>query len=239
MPPRRPPRAGSLRDLAPLKIIKQMLLLQIAYYTCATLLFVFTTFVAGTSFSVDLLFSWRSIRGDTTMGWMYSFIWLLNDLPSIIFLLLFISRSKLVPDFALTIHLIHVVVTTLYSRSLPANLLWWGLQLISSLLMIVFGMWACQWRELQPISIGIGGGGTSQQRGNSANATAEQGQGQGQSQDDSGNGNGEGEGERGGLNEGFAFGTGRGRQRSAGEGEYEMMAGVGQAQDGNASKATV
>ncbi|KAI5302145.1 hypothetical protein KEM56_000992 [Ascosphaera pollenicola] len=223
MPPRRPPRAGSLRDLAPLKIIKQMAVLQIAYYTCATLLFVFTTFVAGTSFSVDLLFSWRSIRGDTTMGWMYSFIWLLNDLPSIIFLLLFISRSKLVPDFALTIHLIHIVVTTLYSRSIPANLLWWGLQVTSSLLMIVFGMWACQWRELRPISLGGGGGGGGQTA--KPDSAAEQGLNH-QSE------NGEGAG----TNESLAFGTGRGRQRSAGEGEFEMV-GMKHDQEGAAKAA--
>ncbi|KAI5291650.1 hypothetical protein KEM52_000106 [Ascosphaera acerosa] len=135
-----------------------MVVLQLAYYACAALLLLFTTVVAGTRFSADLVFSWRPIRSDTTMGWMYSFIWLLNALPSVIFLLLFVARSKLVPDFALTIHLVHAVVVSLYSHGVPRSLLWWCLQVVSSGAMIGFGMWACQWRELQPISFGGGGG---------------------------------------------------------------------------------
>ena len=81
---------------------------------------------------------------------------------SVIFLLLVISRSKLIPDFALTIHFVHLIATSLYTHSIPSNLLWWGLQCASAALMVFLGMWACQWRELQPISFGgIGGGGGS------------------------------------------------------------------------------
>ena len=69
-------------------------------------------------------------------------------------LLLLVSRSKLVPDFALTVHFLHLVVTSLYTRSLPRNVLWWGLQACSSAVMIFLGIWACQWRELRPMSFG-------------------------------------------------------------------------------------
>ncbi len=65
-----------------------------------------------------------------------------------------VVRSKLVPDFAFTIHFIHLLVTTAYSKSLPRNMLWWALQVAGSCLMTLLGIWSCQWRELQPINFG-------------------------------------------------------------------------------------
>ena len=73
---------------------------------------------------------------------------------SVIPLLLLVSRSKLVPDFALTIHFLHLIVTTLFTGALPTNILWWGLQASSAALMVSLGVWACRYRELQPISFG-------------------------------------------------------------------------------------
>ena len=72
----------------------------------------------------------------------------------VISLLLLVARSKLVPDFAFTIHFIHLMITSVYSGSVPTNLLWWALQVTSSALMISVGIWSCRWRELQPIAFG-------------------------------------------------------------------------------------
>jgi hypothetical protein len=60
----------------------------------------------------------------------------------------------MVPDFALTIHLIHLFITSAYTHALPTNVLWWGLQACSAGLMISLGIWACQWRELRPMAFG-------------------------------------------------------------------------------------
>ena len=80
----------------------------------------------------------------------------------VILLLLLIARSKLVLDFALTLHLIHLIIVSLYSRSLPTNTLWWALNAASAVLMTMGGVWSCRWRELRPISFGTGdpGGGS-------------------------------------------------------------------------------
>ncbi|EZF33769.1 hypothetical protein TMEN_2838 [Trichophyton mentagrophytes] len=151
---RRLPRAGALADLPPSKIIRKILAIQVAYYVCATVLILFTALVAGTAFSPDLILSWRTVRGDTTVGWTLGFVWLLNSSLGAIFLLLFVSRSKLIPDFAFTLHFIHLTITSFYTHSVPTNMLWWGLQTASATLMTFLGMWACQWRELQPIAFG-------------------------------------------------------------------------------------
>ncbi|KAI9373695.1 integral membrane protein S linking to the trans Golgi network-domain-containing protein [Aspergillus egyptiacus] len=170
MPPRRrPPPAGARTDLPPLKIVRKILVLQIAYYVSAAALILFTSLVYGTGFSLDLVLSWDALRGDTTIGWMLGLVWMLNSLLCVIFLLLLVSRSKLIPDFALTIHFLHFVTTSLYTHSLPSNVLWWGLQCASAALMTSLGIWACRWRELQPISFGgIGSGGSSAQTGESS-----------------------------------------------------------------------
>ncbi|CAK42841.1 protein SYS1 [Aspergillus awamori] len=212
MPPRRrAPRAGSRTDLPPLKIVRKILLLQVAYYVTATALILFTTVVYGTPFSLDLVFSWNALRGDTTIGWMLGLVWLLTSGIGVIFLLLLVARSKLIPDFALTLHFLHLIATTLYTHSVPANWLWWGLQGASAAFMTFLGIWACRWRELQPISFGGIGGGSSSGGGISAGAS----------------GGGEAQSGAGGE-ESFSLSRGRGRGRglrdsSSGGDEYEMV----------------
>jgi len=152
--PHRPRRPGALTELQPLRIFTQIVILQIAYYVGATILIVFTALVAGKEVKVDLLFSWQSLRGDTTVGWMLGLVWMLNSLVSVVSILLLVARSKLVPDFALTIHFFHLIVTSLYSHEIPKNLFWWAVQAASAGLMTSLGVWACQWRELRPIKFG-------------------------------------------------------------------------------------
>jgi ABC-type nickel/cobalt efflux system permease component RcnA len=84
-------------------------------------------------------------------------------------LLLLVSRSKLVPDFALTVHFVHLIVTSLYAKAIPTNLLWWALQAGSATLLVSLGIWACRYRELQPISFG----GNAATNKNTANGGAE------------------------------------------------------------------
>lgn len=122
-----------------------------------------------------------------------------NVFIRVIAILFFISRSKLVPDFALTLHFIHLVVTSLYSHSIPRNWLWWILQFASAAMMTSLGVWSCQWRELRPISFG----GTSNAQSNPSGDIA-------------------GPSEGGDEEQGFGFGRGRGRGRD-GAGEYEMV----------------
>ena len=80
MPPRRrkPPRAGALTELPPLKIVRSILLLQLFYYAAASVLILFTTLVLGQKFSLALVLDWHSVRGDTTVGWTVGFLWVVD-----------------------------------------------------------------------------------------------------------------------------------------------------------------
>lgn len=75
---RRPPRAGALSESQPLKIAAQIAVLQIAFYTVALVLILFTALVAGQPFGADLILGWEPVRGDTTRGWVLAFVWVLN-----------------------------------------------------------------------------------------------------------------------------------------------------------------
>jgi protein SYS1 len=62
-------------------------------------------------------------------------------------------RSKLVPDFALTVHFWHLVFTSLYA-GVPRSLFWWAVNAAAAALLTGLGIWVCRWRELKPISFG-------------------------------------------------------------------------------------
>lgn len=122
-----------------------------------------------------------------------------------------IARSKLVPDFAITVHFLHLILTTLYTRSLPRHSMWWATMLGSAAASVVLGMWGCRYRELQPVFFGGGrilGSGTAATPSNAQSAAEEGEMGAPTDDDDD--------------ESGFSRGRGRGRGRD-GAGEYEMM----------------
>lgn len=75
--PRRPPRPPHLlTSLSPLRILTQILTLQLLYYLCTTTLILFTALTVGKPFTPALVFSWRSLRGDTAAGWTLGLCWM-------------------------------------------------------------------------------------------------------------------------------------------------------------------
>ena len=73
---RRPPRPPhALNSNSPLRILTQIFLLQTFYYTSVTGLALFTALTAGRQFSPGLILDWRTVRGDTAMGWTMGVVW--------------------------------------------------------------------------------------------------------------------------------------------------------------------
>lgn len=133
-------------------------------------------------------------------------------------LVAFVARSKLVPDFAMTLHFIHLCVVTLYTGFLPRNAMWWVTMLASCATTAALGVWGCQWRELRPINFGGRGSAGNNNNGGGGGS----GSGAAENGDDSGGGGGGGH--DGGGDEEMGFGRGRGRGRGRdGAGEYEMV----------------
>ncbi|KAI0487002.1 integral membrane protein S linking to the trans Golgi network-domain-containing protein [Xylaria cf. heliscus] len=196
---RRPPRSGAIAELPPLRILSQIAALQGIYYSVALVLMLFMSLVMGLQFNLDLVFGWASLRGDITQGWLIGFVWLCCAGAVVVALVVLISRSKLVLDFSLTLHFIHLIIVSLYTGFIPRNAAWWITMLVSGTIMVAGGTYGCRWRELRPITFGGGGRSTN---GESSNGSLE---------------NGGGSGGHGDEEMGFSRGRGRGR------GEYEMV----------------
>ncbi|KPM38447.1 hypothetical protein AK830_g8115 [Neonectria ditissima] len=207
---RRPPRAGALTELPPLRIAGQIAALQALYYAAALVLTLFTALVSGSGFSFRLIFGWEAVRGDTTHGWLMAFVWLLDGgLCMAVAIVVLISRSKFVPDFGLTIHFLHLVITSLYTGRIPRHAMWWATMTASSALAVGLGVWGCRYRELQPVFFG----GRRILGAAPANSAATDPAG--------GESPHPGEEQPGDEEMGFSRGRGRGRGRD-GAGEYEM-----------------
>lgn len=74
-------RARAPNSLAPVRILKQIAILQITYYLAATLLILFTMLVAGHSFSAQMVLgSSTAVRGDTALGLTMGLLWLVSGL---------------------------------------------------------------------------------------------------------------------------------------------------------------
>lgn len=69
-------------------------------------------------------------------------------------LVVLVARSKLIPDFAITLHAIHLVVSAVYSAAVPRHVLWWLTMLASCTSCVYLAAWGCRYRELQPIAFG-------------------------------------------------------------------------------------
>ncbi|TQV99314.1 SYS1-related integral membrane protein [Cordyceps javanica] len=217
---RRPPRAGALHELQPMRTAAQIAVLQLIFYAVALVLIVFTSLVAGQSFGVDLLLGWESVRGDNTQGWLMAFIWLFDrSFCMAVAIVILIARSKLVPDFALTVHVIHLVVVTLYTRSLPRHSMWWLTMAASSAAAVGLATWGCRYRELQPVFFGgrILGGGDGGASSAARASSPPPGGSAGRADLEAGHGP-DGNDETGFVHGGR--GQGRGRD---GQGEYEML----------------
>lgn len=190
--PKRPRRIRrpAANSFQPLQTFIQILALQGLYYAIATALILFSALVAGHSFSLDLVFSSRSVQADNTVGWTLGIVWLLCSMFMLVPILapppftwrdadrpryrviaqvLVHARSKLVLDFSLTLHFLHLVIISLHDHEIPRSWLWWGLQATSTTLMVSVGTWACRWRELRPIPFGGNGPARGVGEGSSSN----------------------------------------------------------------------
>lgn len=134
-------------------------------------------------------------------------------------MVMIVIRSKLVLDFALTTHFIHLLVVSLYTGQVPRHLFWWLTMVLSSAVGVALAIWGCQYRELRPVF--FGGSGAQKNNNNNNNNQHHA----------NGNAGGNGEGSSGGAadgippgdeEQGFSRGRGRGRGRD-GAGEYEMV----------------
>ncbi|KAH3682727.1 hypothetical protein WICPIJ_006305, partial [Wickerhamomyces pijperi] len=85
---------------------------------------------------------------ENTLGLTLAALWLLDALMSVIFITIIIGRSKLAWDYALTVHVVNLLLVWLNS-GFPKSIYWWLLQVASCGIMVTLGTWTTRWKELR------------------------------------------------------------------------------------------
>jgi hypothetical protein len=109
--------------------------------------------ITGTELSLDYVLSYTEIRADNVMGWTITLCWLINSLVTVAAMVLIVERAKLILDFAITLHTIHLIITSYYSRHIPSTFLWWILNIFTCAVVTLTAEWACMQREMEPIKV--------------------------------------------------------------------------------------
>ncbi|EDS29517.1 conserved hypothetical protein [Culex quinquefasciatus] len=87
-------------------------------------------------------------------GRLVIFAFVLNSLVGSGALWFVVRRTKLCLDFAVTFHVIHLVVCWWYNSAFPATISWWLLNAVCTALMCVGGEFLCLKTEMREIPVG-------------------------------------------------------------------------------------
>ncbi|KAH6575402.1 hypothetical protein BASA62_001923 [Batrachochytrium salamandrivorans] len=138
-------RAGTFD---PTLLLSQIVALQCSYYICLSLLVGLLAVLTGAPFTLHHLLSFTEIDSSTALGWSLFLAFLVTAFISCFLLLVIVERTRLCIDFACTLHLLHLLLVTFYSNSIPNSFLWWMLLIVSTVITALGGERLCIWREL-------------------------------------------------------------------------------------------
>lgn len=133
----------------PKKLLIQIILLQVFYYLSALIIFYIVALLNGYEFSIDWIFQWQLVSFENTLGLTLFALWLFDSLTCVLFVTIIVGRSKLAWDFAVTIHIINLIITWCYVGKFPTSMLWWMLQVISAFLLVTLSTYSTRWKELR------------------------------------------------------------------------------------------
>lgn len=131
-----------------LKILTQIILVQFAFYFNFLVLWKCVSFLLGFS-PYDSIFDYTNFTLSDLKGLINIVCWLINSVLTSFIISIIVGRSKLAWDFALTVHIINIILSVIYNKSFPTHILWWLIQFISSLLIIFLGTYMSRFRELK------------------------------------------------------------------------------------------
>ncbi|CAK7890661.1 protein Sys1p [[Candida] anglica] len=133
----------------PSKLLFQIVVLQCFYYLTALVIFYLVSTLNGYNFKIDWIFSWELISPENAMGLTLFVLWLFDSLLCVIFVTIVVGRSKLAWDFAITVHIINLIVVWVYTGKFPTSALWWCLQVLSGVILVTLSTYMTRWKELR------------------------------------------------------------------------------------------
>nr|KAJ3421240.1 hypothetical protein HK105_004125 [Polyrhizophydium stewartii] len=141
----------------PVQLAAQIVAMQCSYYICLSAIVLVLDILTGAPVTLSHVLVSTELDPSTTVGWSLFFAFMAASLATCFLAALIVERSKLCLDFAVTLHMFHLVFVVLYSGQLPTSLFWW-LTFGSSTAIVAFGgEQLCMRRELEPIMLSGGG----------------------------------------------------------------------------------
>lgn len=134
---------------SPSKLFFQIVVLQCFYYLSALIIFYLVASLNGYDFKLDWVFLWELVSLENALGLILFALWLFCSLLCVLFVTIIVGRSKLAWDFAVTVHIINLLVVWLYTGQFPTSILWWCLQVLSGVLLVALSTYLTRWKELR------------------------------------------------------------------------------------------
>ena len=148
----------------PLYILAQIVAVQCLYYLgLGTALFVCVGPFVPTSLTTSLIFDYRAITVQTSVGVLTIVSFLAAGALGSVVLLVVVERAKKCLDHAVTCFLVHLLMSSA-SFGFPRRADWWMLHVVLVAVMAVLGEWLCIQKEMREIPIGSLGQQLRQQR---------------------------------------------------------------------------
>ncbi|CAO1617334.1 unnamed protein product [Sympodiomycopsis kandeliae] len=111
---------------------------------------------SGASKAEHDLEQWEwTITRDPSRGWAIAFAWLITTAVDVFLLTTVVRRPKHILDHVATLHLVHFLLTSYYSSSLPTSLFWW---IVMGSHAVVCVVWAERWSISREMGREVGRG---------------------------------------------------------------------------------
>lgn len=112
--------------------------------------------ILGDTESLSHMFNYQELRAREQCGRLIIAAFVLNSLTCALGLWYVVRRTKQCLDFAVTAHLLHLLICWIYNGAFPSSLSWWLLCVVCTTLMCVCGEFLCMRTELKAIPVGLG-----------------------------------------------------------------------------------
>lgn len=103
---------------------------------------------------IDRVWDYRGYQFRSIPGYKTALVQLITVVLCIPIQVVLVQRAKLILDFAMTVQFSQLLFTWLYSNHFPTSWAWWFTWLVSSIVLVFGGEFACMRIELQPLVFG-------------------------------------------------------------------------------------
>jgi len=138
----------------PRLIIAQIFTMQTFYYLFMGVVLWILDLLSGNIESImDQMFLFKLMEFTSLVGGLTIIASFLTSIAGSFFLIYIVERSKKCLDFTATVYILHAIACIIYSKQFPNSWTWWGINLLSLVIMAVLGEYLCMRRELRAIPL--------------------------------------------------------------------------------------